>query len=129
MSERGSFTTQYIYNDADARIVRKALDRKSKYLCISPPATWSNGAETFSMPIISGKVGGLDSGDEWREIFEMFEDIKTEKPVAAVVMCDDAKIVLVAKTPKGNVAAFKLSITEELDYTPGLFEEVQDGRA
>lgn len=129
MSQRGSFTTQYIYNDADAEIVRKALDRKSKYLCISPPATWSNGTETFRMPIISGKVGGLCSGDEWLELFEMFEDLKTEQPVAAVVMCDDSKLVLVAKTPKGHVAAFKLSITEELAYTPGIFEEVQDGRA
>ena len=124
MSERGSFTTQYIYNDADAKVIRNALDRKSKYLCISPPATWSNGTETFEMPIIFGKVGALDPGQEWRVIFDAFYGLKTETPVDAIVMCDDGTLAVIGKTPGGEVAAFRMALIEELDYTPGVFEEI-----
>lgn len=127
MSERGSFTTQYIYNPNDYEIVRKALDTKSKYRCIGSPATWSNGKETFAMPIVSGKVGGMDGGDEWEEVYDAFYELKTEEPVSAVVMCDNGLLALVAKTPKGECAVFRLDIVEELKWSDGLISKLKDG--
>ena len=114
MSERGSFTTQYIYNDEDYEIVRKALDTKSKYRCIGDPAKWSKGKTTFSMPIVSGKVGGMCGGDEWEEIYDAFYGLKTETPISAVVMCENGLLALVAKTPEGECGVFQLNIVKEL---------------
>ena len=128
MSERGSFTTQYIYNDADYKIVRAALDRKQKYCCIGSPATWSNGETIFEMPIVSGKVGGMAGGDEWEEVWDAFYGLKTETPISAVVMCDNGQMVVVGKTPDGECAAFLLEISKELRWSAGLIEMLKGGK-
>lgn len=112
MSERGSFTTEYIYNDEDYKIIREALDQKRKYLCISPPATWSNGDETFEMPIVSGKVGELTSGWEYRTLEDALENVKTHNEVRIIVMCDSGDIYLMTKTPEGEVDYDELVIRE-----------------
>ena len=109
MSERGSFTTQYFYNDRDYEIIRKALDKKSRYLCISPPATWSNGEETFEMPIVSGKVGELSSNLEWLTIVQALAGVVTEDKVRVGVMCDAGSVVEVTKDPDGFVLYERLS--------------------
>ena len=103
MSERGSFTTEYIYDNDDYKIVRKALDLKSKYLCISPPATWNSGKEHFEMPIVSGKVGDLCPNCEWLTIVDKLENVKTHNAIKIVVMCDSGNIVLLTKTPEGEI--------------------------
>ena len=102
MSERASFTTQYIYDINDYKTIREALDQKHKYLCISPPATWSNGDMTFEMPIVSGKVGESSANMEWLTIEEALEGIETVEKVNIVVMCDGGSIVLVTKEPNGT---------------------------
>lgn len=99
MSERASFTTEYIYNDEDYKIIREALDKKGKYLCISPPATWSNEDETFEMPIVSGKVGELTEGWEYKTIIECLKYVKTKHMIRIVVMCDCGDIYLLCKEP------------------------------
>lgn len=103
MSERGSFTTQYFYNDHDYKIIREALDLDGKYLCASPPATWSNGEETFEMPIVSGKVGELSMNMEWNTIANVLEGVVTDEEVKVVVMCDAGSVVMVRKSPNGEV--------------------------
>lgn len=128
MSERGSFTTQYIYNEDDYKIVRAALDTKSKYRCIGGPATWSNGTKTFEMPIVSGKVGGMAGGDEWEEVYDAFYGLKTETPITAVVMCDNGLLAMVAKTPDGECAVFKLDIVGEIMWSDGLIEMLKGGK-
>lgn len=105
MSERGSFTTQYIYNDTDYERVRNALNQQNKHLCISPPATWSNSEQIFEMPIVSGKVGALSSGTEWFSIEEAIRGVKTYAKVDVVVMCDNGNIILVTKEPNGEVSS------------------------
>lgn len=103
MSERGSFTTQYFYNDHDYKIIREALDLNGKYLCASPPATWSNGEETFEMPIVSGKVGELSMNMEWNTIANVLEGVVTDEEVKVIVMCDSGGVFMVRKSPEGEV--------------------------
>lgn len=113
MSERGSFTTEYIYNDEDYEIIREALDQKRKYLCISPPATWTNGEGTvLEMPIVSGKVGELTSGWEYKTLESALENVKTHNEVRIIVMCDSGDIYLMTKTPEGEVDYDELVIRE-----------------
>lgn len=116
MSERGSFTSQYFYNGEDYEIVRKALDKKSKYLCISPSATWSNGETNFEMPIVSGKVGELAMNCEWLTIAEAIGGVETKEEVHIVVMCDGGSIVLVTKSPDGLTCSQTLIPDEEKYY-------------
>lgn len=102
MSERGSFTTNYMSED-DCKVIREALDQKDKYLCISPPAAWSNGETTFEMPIVSGKAGSSVSNLEWLTIVDELCGIKTKETVRVVVMCDAGDIELITKHPDGKV--------------------------
>ena len=113
MSERGSFTTEYMYNDRDYETIRNALDKKDKYLCVAPPATWSNGRDTYTMPIVSGKVGEMSPNREWLTIAEAVHGIVTESSIRIVVMCDAGSIILVTKEPNGDVCSEALMVDEE----------------
>ena len=110
MSERGSFTTEYIYDGEDYESIRKALDHKNKYLCVSPPANWGYGEE----PIVSGKVGDLTMNDEWMTVYEALDGVKTNKDVKVVVMCEGGMIALIIKRADGSVEAFSLDERERL---------------
>ena len=114
MSERGSFTTQYIYNWDDYQTIRNVLDQRDKYLCVSPPAYWSNGSQYFEMPIVSGKVGETGSNMEWMTIEHELEGVKTNKEVKVVVMCDAGSIILVTKKPNGDVDLGVLEKSKEI---------------
>ena len=103
MSERGSFTTQFIYDLADYKIIRKALDRKSKYLCVSPPATCNNGEEDLEMQIVSGAVGDLAMSMEWDTIATALEGVVTSTDVSVIVLCESGSVVMVRKAPNGTV--------------------------
>lgn len=102
MSERGSFTTQYFYNDDDYITIRKALNKKSKFLCVSPPATWNNGEQDLEETIVSGKVGELAMNCEWLTIVDAIYGVKTKEEVRIVVMCDGGSIILITKDPNGE---------------------------
>jgi len=115
MSERASFTTQYIYDIDDYKTIREALDQKQKYLCVSPPATWSNGDMTFEMPIVSGKVGESSANMEWLTIEEALEGIETVEKVNIVVMCDGGSIILLTKEPNGKINTAYLGSTNDAD--------------
>ena len=106
MSERGSFTTQYIYNTEDYQIIRKALDKNIKYLCVSPPPYWESPENTC--PIVSGKVGGIRLGEEWEQIHLALEGVKTESVIEVITICDCGLIVLTQKDPDGICTDFIL---------------------
>lgn len=61
MSERGSFVTEYIYCPECFKVAREILIGKRKYLCSQVVKGWGDIDE---LPIISGKIGGLSSGEE-----------------------------------------------------------------
>lgn len=116
MSERGSFTSQYIYNDKDYEAVRSALDLKKKYLCICPQASWKNEQGTeFKMPIVAGKIGELTSGMECFVLADALTSVKVEEVVKFVVLCDNGDIDLVTLYPSGHPEG-RVSITAMLPY-------------
>lgn len=112
MSERGSFTTEYIYNESDYKIIRKALDKNSKYLCVSPPAYW--GDSKNELPIVSGKVGSLNFGLEWSMIAFALVGVETEHDIKIVVMQDAGNILLISKRNDGYVFVRELNIGEDV---------------
>lgn len=111
MSERGSFTTQYMYNGRDYEIIRKVLDKDSKYLCVSPPAYWGN--KDNELPIVSGKVGEISCGMEWLTIASALFEVQTEEDVNIVIMEDIGDILLLTKSSEGNISVKQLEIGEE----------------
>lgn len=114
MSERGSFVTEYIYIESDYKLIREALNKNSKYLCISPPAYWDN--KENEMPIVSGKVGESMCGMEWYTIACAIVGIKTEYDVNIVIMEDIGGILLLTKRSGGYISVRELITGEEI-YT------------
>lgn len=100
MSERASFTSEYIYSWDDYTRVRKALDKKSKYLCIAPPVDWGAG----ELPIIQGKVGSLSLGMEYYTLADALEGVQVDDSVDFVVISDyQCDKILVRLNPTGEV--------------------------
>ena len=114
MSERGSFVTEYMYNESDYKIIHEALDKNSKYLCISLPTYWDN--KENEMPIVSGKVGEITCGMEWLTIASALCGVKTEDDVNIVIMEDIGDILLLTKGCNGDISIKELVIGEEI-YT------------
>lgn len=108
MSERGSFATEYIYNENDYKTIRKALDQNDKYLCVCPPAFWNNGEQGIEMPIVSGKAGGIFPNMEWKTIAEAVNGVITHNEVKTFIMCEAGMVVMVKKSPSGEVRCYKL---------------------
>lgn len=116
MSERGSFTTEYIYRDSDYEIIRSCFEKdRNKYLCCAPPAYWQDGDEIYYMKIVSGKVGGMYPSDECNIIVDCLEFVKTETTIKVVVMCDSGDIFLITKSPDGEVDSELLTVQQSND--------------
>ena len=115
MSERMSFTSEYIYNDDDFKKLRELFeeDGDSKYLCLAPVAKWSNGKEVFEMPIIQGKIGEMNwIPFTWDIIKYKLDGFKTNFPVKFVVINDSfGGVTIIDKDPEGNVKV--MSVSEE----------------
>ena len=116
MSERGSFTTEYIYNEEDYTIMYNALNKQNKYLCVSSPALWTSEKRTFYMPIVSGKVGSLMLDCEWEEIVDAIEGIKTENDIIIIVICDSGIIVKIKKNSTGHITVRELNENGSVIY-------------
>ena len=115
MSERMSFTSEYIYNDEDYKNLRELFkkDGDSKYLCLAPASKWSNGKEVFEMPIIQGKIGEMNwIPFTWDIVKDKLSGFKTNFAVKFVVMNDSfGGVTIIDKDPEGNVKV--LSVSEE----------------
>lgn len=109
MSDRCSFTSEYIYNWNDYKRLKDVFSgHQTKYLCVAPPAEWSNGEETFEMPIIQGKAYGSGAGDEWEILDNMLDGLVTEDRVRFVILTDTPKegrtaMYVLDKRPDGIV--------------------------
>lgn len=115
MSERMSFTSEYIYCDEDYKSLRSLFEKDgdSKYLCLAPVAKWSNGIEVFEMPIIQGKINEMNwIPCTWDIIKYKLKGFKTKHEVKFVVINDSFEgVTIIKKSPEGNVKV--LSVTEE----------------
>lgn len=115
MSERSSFTSEYIYDSATYLAVRERLESfgGGKYLCVSAAPTYELDGRRFDLPVISGKIGALAMNTEWMELEDVLQGLVTASPVRFVIMCDGGAIQLVTKRPNGEV------FTEALGPIPG----------
>lgn len=114
MSERMSFTSEYIYCDEDYKSLRSLFEKDgdSKYLCLAPVAKWSNGIEVFEMPIIQGKLGEMNHIPCCWYIVDMLDGFRTKHEVKFVVINDSfGGVTIIKKSPEGKLKI--LSISEE----------------
>lgn len=85
MSERCSFTSEYIYCDDDYKTLwEKFRDRHDKTLCVSPPAQWDDNI----MPIIQGKISDWGTDNVFTELWDILSGIKTKYTVRFVILAD-----------------------------------------
>lgn len=86
MSERSSFTSEYIYYTPDYEAIRKAANEwgNGKSLNFAPPASWADN----EMPIISGKVGGLHPRECIFILKEFFDTFEVQRPVTFIIVRD-----------------------------------------
>ena len=90
MSERGSFTTEYIYCRKCLENLKPILLHKDKYLSTNQIKGWSKDCK--DLPIIAGKIGGMGSGDEYIELeINMRMDIENAIccPLRIALLADD----------------------------------------
>lgn len=120
MSERMSFTSEYIYNNDDYKTLREVFEahENSKYLTLAPESEWSNGVDVFKEPIIQGKLGCISEFPSQWILYHILEGVETKERIRFVVMKDTYAgfpgIVSLTKTPKGNVIP-KFTSQEEID--------------
>lgn len=125
MSNRSSFTSEYIYSREDYKTIRKRANEcgNDKYLNFAPPASWSNGKETFEMPIISGKVGAFFRGEEVNILREFLESFKVNNPVTFIIIpeghdfeANPLPIIKMTKQPNGDIDIFTTKTFEKWEY-------------
>jgi len=120
MSERSSFTSEYIYNSVDYSIVYEALKAAGpiddKYFCLAPQATWGD----FKMPIIQGKIGELAANSEWIELHKRLAGVETTESVRFVIICDGGEIHLITKNANGSI---KMDVLASCGEHEGLTED------
>lgn len=110
MSERGSFVTEYIYCEKCADAVESLLcSDPHEGLCAQRLTGWPmpGGAvegpeQTWKLPIIAGKVGGLYDGEE-AQVFE-FELI----PKIAAVICHPVTVVVLPDSCHARADVFRI---------------------
>lgn len=110
MSDRVSFTSEYMYAVADYQKLRARAESwgNSKYLCFAPEAKWGEN----SMPILQGKIGVISGDAPYDPLCEFLRGVETEYPVSFLIHteCDryyyDA--IRVIKSPEGYTSVAEL---------------------
>ena len=89
MSERGSFTTEYIYCDECLKKAKAILLSSTKMLCSQEIKSWSPD-DTLPLPIIAGKVGGYYMGEELITFMLIAEELEKQ-------LCHPMRIAVLAE--------------------------------
>lgn len=101
MSERGSFTTEYIYCRTCFEACKDVLCQNGKYLKGVVIPTWCEGGG--ELPIISGKIGGMWSGQEFNDMGNEYIPLIQEK------MCNDCTIRIVVLGDSNGTAIYSFN--------------------
>lgn len=107
MSERGSFTTQYVYCEECLERLKAVLCKNDKSLKGVQIPSWRSDEEL--LPIIAGKCGGLGAGDE-RLMFEhrLFNSENAPcHPVVIAVIPETTDPVIFLINPDGTARVKK----------------------
>ena len=98
MSERGAFTTEYIYCPKCLRLAKSVLLDNKKYLCSIQIPSW-DGQNVKYLPIIAGKIGGLAKNEEIDSIQMMFLNKKPCHKLRIAVICDTGNATIIEIKP------------------------------
>jgi len=85
MSERGSFTTEYMHCDKCIAVVKQRLIRNDKFLKGVQIPSWEDGE---LLPIIAGKIGGSSP-------FDIYDTLLDEATDMADKVCHPVRISLI----------------------------------
>lgn len=112
MSERCSFTSEYINNRNDYKKLRDKFDEHNdKYLRVSQPMKLVYENISEDIPIIQGKTASMTVGCEYETLASVLEDLVTEEPVRFVILTDSSKTdIMIIKDPEGNVLVYDIMI-------------------
>lgn len=112
MSERCSFTSEYIHNRNDYKKLRDRFDEyNDKYLRVSQPMKFVYENISEDIPIIQGKTASMAVGCEYETLVSVLEDLVTEEPVRFVILTDSSKTdTMIIKEPEGNVLVYDIMI-------------------
>lgn len=113
MSERASFTSQYIENRNDYSTLLEFFEKEgnSKYLCVAPPASWTreHDGEVFEQPVIQGHIKSFAAQLEWLNFYKIIKGLVTEEDVVFVIISEDVtQITEIVKKANGDVEAYDL---------------------
>lgn len=110
MSERCSFTSEYIHNRNDYKKLRdKFNEYNDKYLRVSQPMKLVYESISEDIPIIQGKTASMAVGCEYETLVSVLEDLVTEEPVRFVILTDSSKKdTMIIKDPEGNVLVYDI---------------------
>ena len=112
MSYRGSFTSEYIY---DEDLYRKLKEELSKTDCIEfrvnpPRIIRCHDGSDFELPIISGKIAEFIPGGEYIQLAARLQKLKITDRVSFTVMSEDGYVHIVSTIPDGEVKVNRLMI-------------------
>lgn len=112
MSERCSFTSEYIHNRNDYKKLRYKFDEyNDKYLRVPQPMKLVYENISEDIPIIQGKTASMAVGCEYETLVSVLEDLVTEEPVRFVILTDSSKTdTMIIKEPEGNVLVYDIMI-------------------
>lgn len=112
MSERCSFTSEYIHNRDDYKKLRNKFNQyNDKYLRVSPPIRLVYESVSEEIPIIQGKTASMAVGCEYEVLESVLEGLVTEEPVRFVILTDSSdKDTMIIKDPDGNVLVYDIII-------------------
>lgn len=110
MSERCSFTSEYIHNRDDYRKLRDKFNQyNDKYLRVSPPIRLVYESISEDVPIIQGKTASMAVGCEYEVLESVLEGLVTEEPVRFVILTDSSdKDTMIIKDSNGNVLVYDI---------------------
>lgn len=112
MSYRGSFTSEYIYDEDLYRKLKEELSKTDRIeFRVNPPRIirGSDGSE-FEIPVISGKLVELIPGGEYVQLATRLQELKITDLVSFTVMSEDGDVHLVSTRPDGEVKVDRLMI-------------------
>lgn len=98
MSERGAFTSEYLYCGTCASGLRDVLAKCSDIRLHIPPAGRHEGRP---LPIVSGFVGGMYAGEELHR-FDLLE-----RPAIETAICHPVKIAVIPEGSEAEIIEFK----------------------
>lgn len=136
MSDRCSFTSEYIYNKDDYKKIREAFEKEGngRYLCTAPSCGYDTKKEIrkinlntkgyateygeeyhVEIPIVQGHVRGLGQWDCIEAIIDILNELELESDVRFVIVFDYSCICVIDKDCGNTTCNYKCIEFEKIE--------------